>query len=61
MKDPTIEAHVRTLNGIIASFAHAKKEQGQFAREREAVEFLDKAKDKLLAELKSREDVKTPL
>ena len=61
MRDETIEHHVRALNGIIASFKHSKKEEGQYAREREAVEYFEMGRDKLLAELKSREVKSTTL
>ena len=57
MKATTLEYHVRTLNGILASFAHSKATEGQYARERIAVESIEKARDVLLEELRSRDVV----
>lgn len=56
MKPETIKAHVRTLNGIIASFDHAKKVEGQTAKERGVVELLQDARANLLEELEARRE-----
>jgi hypothetical protein len=55
MKEAIIEHHVRALNGILASFETSRKLEGQFARERIAVEKMEEARKLLNEELKSRE------
>jgi hypothetical protein len=61
MKAETIQNHIRTLSGILASIETNRKLSGQTAKERVTSELLQDARANLLEELQAREAEKPAL